>query len=332
MPRLFALRRIAAILAAPFFALPTAALGQHQPGQQLFDFHNSMWINLHHFLYVTARSRLGLDLGRPAATSAARDTAGMAALPADERAMWDEAVRYYERQIAKRDILFDSGLVALNIRLSDLDDSESPRAALRDSALAEVLERAAPVYRAVWWPRHRAANAHWIATAMPLLAAFGDSAAAIETRVVQEPWSRTPIRVDVTAYANWAGAYTTTGPAHITIASTDPAGAGHYEFETLFHEVLHTMDDSLSAAACAAFRSVRKRCPHDPTHPFIFYTAGDVTRRFFPGHVPYAEANGLWSRVPDFAHALPLLRRYWQPYLDGRTSLSEALLEIATAW
>ena len=328
----FARRHIVAFLAAPLFALPAPVLGQKSHDQRLFDFHNSIWINLHQFLYVTARVRLGLDMRRPAVMGAVRDTVGVGTLSAADRTAWNDAVAYYEGRFAKRDILFDSGLVALGNRLSALDDSAKPRAAALDPVFARILESAAPAYRALWWPRHRAANARWIADVTPLLNTFGDSAAAIESRVVGQRWSNSPGRVDVSAYANWAGAYTTTSPSRITIASTDPAGRGRYAFETLFHEVLHTMDDSLLTAVCAAFRGAGKRCPHDPTHPFIFYTAGDVTQRFFPDHVPYAAANGLWVRVPDFEHALPLLRRYWQPYLDGRITLPIALREIAAAW
>ena len=67
----------------------------------------------------------------------------------------------------------------------------------------------------------------------------------------------------------------------------------------------------------------------NPTHPFIFYTAGEVTRRLYPGHVPYAEAGGLWARSRDFGSMLPLLHHHWQPWLDGTTSLDEALRRIA---
>ena len=36
----------------------------------LFSFHSEFWPNLHHFLYVTARARQGLDARRPAVTRA----------------------------------------------------------------------------------------------------------------------------------------------------------------------------------------------------------------------------------------------------------------------
>jgi hypothetical protein len=46
----------------------------------------------------------------------------------------------------------------------------------------------------------------------------------------------------------------------------------------------------------------------------------------------YGEKNGLWSRVPDFHRALPLLQRIWQPYLDGKTTFEEGIEEYAAAY
>ena len=100
----------------------------------------------------------------------------------------------------------------------------------------------------------------------------------------------------------------------------------------LFHEVLHTMDDSLFLVLRASFGAQNKRYFRDPSHPFIFYTAGELTRRQFPGYVPFAESGGLWTRNSDFAKILPMLREYWQPYLDGKSSLQEAMRHIAEAW
>jgi hypothetical protein len=92
------------------------------------------------------------------------------------------------------------------------------------------------------------------------------------------------------------------------------------------------MDDSLFRVLQTSFRASGKRWPRDPTHAFIFYTAGEITRRQFPEHVPFAEAVGMWTRNADFARMLPLLRAHGQPYLDGKSTLEEALRKIAEGW
>lgn len=293
--------------------------------QELFDFHSNFWVNLHHFLYVTARARAGLDGRRPSVTSALGDTAGFGALPAPDRDAWERAVAYYDSTLAKRDILFDSGMVTINDALARTDGASTLRGAGIDASLADMMERAARVYRRLWWPRHDAANRAWQASVENLLSVHGDSLAAWEARAFRTPWASVPVRVDVTAYSNWAGAYTTVNPSHMTIASLNPANQADQALEILFHEVLHTMDDSLASALTTQFRTQGKTAPRDLTHAFIFYTAGALTKRAIPAHVPYGEKYGLWSRSPVFVRALPALKEGWQAYLDGQIGFEEAV-------
>ena len=316
--------------AAPRPEVPLATTTRSaNPRPDLFSFHSNFWLNLHHFLYVTARARKGLDARRPAVTSALSDTAGFGALPESSRNEWEAAVAYYDSAVASRDILFDSGMVTINNRLASADSASSLGGSGLDPSLIATLESAAPVYRRLWWPRHDAANRRWTARMRELLALHGDSLAAWESRALREPWPSTPVRVDVTAYSNWAGAYTTSGPSHITVSSESAGNQDDQGLEILFHEVLHTMDDSLRSSLTAAFRAHGKTLPRDPTHTFIFYTAGALTQRAIPAHAPYGVKNGLWGRVPDFRRALPLLQRIWQPYLDGKTTFDEAIRQYA---
>src|SRR4051794_17834270 len=71
------------------------------PRSDLFAFHSNFWLNLHHFLYVTARARKGLDGTRQAVTSALDDTAGFGALPLAEQKEWRAAVAYYDSTLAR---------------------------------------------------------------------------------------------------------------------------------------------------------------------------------------------------------------------------------------
>ena len=257
----------------------------------LFSFHSNFWVNLHHFLYMTARARAGLDANRAAVGLVLGDTVGFGTLTREQRDGWAAALAHYGRAVAPRDILFDSSLVAVNDHLAELEAATAVTGAPGlDAGIAAALDRAASAYRALWWPRHDAANRRWTSDA-------------------------------------------TEHPSHINIGSVDHIGSGGpSSFETLFHEVLHTMDDSLLTVVRASFRESGKRLPRDATHPFIFFTAGEVTRRLYPGYVPFAESGGLWARNPDFARMLPLLRELWQPYLEGQGSLEETLRRIATRW
>lgn len=187
-----------------------------------------------------------------------------------------------------------------------------------------MLEAAAPAYRAVWWPRHDAGNRAWIAAMTPLVAAHGAAMSRELARIFRIAWSDFLIRVDASAYANWSGAYTTNYPDRITIATTAPENSGTSGLETLFHESLHTLDDSVRAALSAAAARHGKRVPPDLVHAIIFYTAGEVTRREMPGYEPYAKRLGIWERG-GFPKELPLLEESWQPWIEGRSTFEAAV-------
>jgi len=297
--------------------------------RQLFEFHSDFWVNLHHFLYITARARQGLDVTRASTTRALADTEGFSKLTSSEQTEWQTAVAYYESKLARRDLIFDRDMVAIGNQLDHVASAAQLRKKQLDPMLVTTLEHAAPVYRRLWWPRHDAANKAWLKAVTPKLDLYGDDLAEQEIRVFREPWAPTPVRVDVVAYANWGGAYTTNYPSHIVVSSGDAGNQDDQALEVLFHEALHTLDDTLLSALRAAFRARGKPLPHDPTHVFIFYTAGALTHRALPDHVPYAEKYGLWERVPDFKRALPVLQQYWQPYLDGKSTFDEAVARYA---
>src|SRR5215203_3012267 len=110
---------------------------------RLFAFHSNVWVNLHHFLYVTSRARAGLDPTRPAVTAALADTVGIGALSKDQRDVWNDALAYYGRAVAAKDILFDSSLVAVNNRLAELEQASTLRGATGlDPDIAAALDRA----------------------------------------------------------------------------------------------------------------------------------------------------------------------------------------------
>ena len=55
-------------------------------------------------------------------------------------------------------------------------------------------------------------------------------------------------------------------------------------------------------------------------------TVGEITRRTVKGHEPYAIHYKVWQR--RWTRNFELLRQYWQPYLDGKTTMDEAIDQI----
>src|SRR5713226_877294 len=85
-----------ALLEAQETPLPSSATLLKQ-----FLFESKLWPNLHHFLYVLARSRNGArDRMRVAVRDAPLDVAGFDALPIDQRKSWEEAIAAYQGHAA----------------------------------------------------------------------------------------------------------------------------------------------------------------------------------------------------------------------------------------
>ena len=78
-----------------------------------------------------------------------------------------------------------------------------------DAAVAAALDRAAPMYRKAWWPRHREANRKWLQSMQDPLKKYGPQLLAYVTRAYQEPWMTGGFPVNISGWTNWAGAYST---------------------------------------------------------------------------------------------------------------------------
>ena len=97
-------------LAGCFAANASCLLAQAELTANLFDFHSGFWINLHHFLYRQALLSQ-LQKGPRSLALTRADTDELQHLSPTEREPWNAAVAYYAGSFAKRDLLFDEGLI-----------------------------------------------------------------------------------------------------------------------------------------------------------------------------------------------------------------------------
>jgi hypothetical protein len=292
-------------LAALASILVFGCAGNAQPAATIFEFHSGFWINLHQFLMHQAE-------------------AGEAA-PSDAPE-WRDAVSYYRRVMAQPDVMNNTG-VAVNNSLAGAGSDAELRPDGLDPELRAVLTKAAPVYRSRWWPEHDRSNLAWIDAVRPLLSKYGAAMCKDIAAAYQTPWPGTPIRVDVAAFAGAHGAYTTVGPTHITISSTDTGYQGDSALEMLYHESSHSLDEKVRTALDnerAARGLLFKR--REFSHAVLFYTAGEIARRYLPGYEMYGVRNGMF--VDGWPGSLPVLEKDWKPYLDGRTDLTSAVRAV----
>jgi len=361
------LRLLAIALVAPAAAMAQQSSSAYGP-LPVFEFHSGFWVNLHHMLYYEARQREALASAAQKASPAPQIKLktmkeSTTALTAAEKAAWDSSVSYYFANFANKDLLFNTDLILLKNQLGDFEDCDELSGTRKKTCdaglspkLTQALEAAAPVYRAHLWTEQDHANRRWVARVAPLVEEQGVGISQRLADIYQTKWPRTKIRVDVCAYANAAGAYTTLDPLRVTISSTDPRNQDDAAFEVLFHEASHGIAEPVQTAIVRECRQRDKAIPRDLWHALIFYTTGEVIRPILmtptenateeredavkpninrppPGrreaYTPYAIREGLYAR--GWKDYLQLLTRFWQPYLDNKITFDDAIARMVSA-
>jgi hypothetical protein len=363
---------LALALSAPFAAVGQQSSSAYGP-LPVFEFHSGFWINLHHMLYYEAKLRAAPPAALQKGSSAPqiklntmKDAA--AALTPAERLAWDSSVQYYVTNYVNKDLLFNNDLVLLKNQLGDFEDCDELSGTRKKTCdaglppkLTQVLEAAAPVYRAHLWADQDRANRRWVARVAPLVEEQGVGISQRLADIYQTKWPKAKIRVDVSAYANAAGAYTTLDPLRVTISSLDPRNQGDAAFEVLFHEASHGIAEPVQSAIIRECHQRDKAIPRDLWHALIFYTTGEVIRPLLTPadnasldkqdlpqtedavkpninrppsgrrdiYVPYAIREGLYER--GWKDYLQLLTRFWQPYLDNQTTFDDAIARMVSA-
>jgi hypothetical protein len=314
-------------------ALLVALVLASQATTPIFRFEtDGFWLNLHHYLYVLGRVEAKMpDVMRAAVAGAPADEAdGLKGLSDTDRRIWREAVSFYATGLSRQDAVFDRSLVDVTNTLRRAA-ADAPASTLPiDPALAATLDRAAPVYRAAWWSRHRESNRRWAAAMQEPLSQHGAQVLAYVTRVYQEPWMKDGYPVNVSAFSNWAGAYSTSFSL-LVVSSMNAGNQGLPGFEITFHEAMHQWDDAMSARLRKVADANQIAKVNDLiSHAIIFYTTGAALRSVVPTHTPYAELAGIWQR--SLGSFKPALDSHWQAYLDGKTTMDEALLGLLKAY
>ncbi len=302
----------------------------------LLVLHSDPWINLHHFLYQWARDEAGVASGREFVD--VRERTELGTLPADDRRIWEQAVAFYVQNLAQHGH-FDDRMWAIKTGLLEL--AERPDAAPSDvippdsvPGVAAQLEAAMPIYQDRWWSGHDRANRDWIADVLPLAQEYEPRFVEHMERSYGGDWTD-PLRVDVSAYANWAGGYTSNGPPHTVVWSRDPNNAGMKGLEMVYHEAGHirALARPNRNGLRAAFEADGMDAPRNLWHTVIFYTAGWVTQgiaqeRGMTDYVPYFLDQGL-NDFRGWQGLWPALEVDWTPLLEGRVGRDEALAAVA---
>jgi hypothetical protein len=340
MRRLVLMFRASLVLFASF--IPFAAVAAPQVDTQygplpVFELHSGFWVNLHHVLYQQARIRLNARAGGRPSTPLQGHSPG-------EQMAWDAAVAYYADNYASADLVFSTELILLKNQLGDFETCEEISGKKKNcdaglpARLTQVLDAAAPVYRAHDWPEHDRVNRKWIADTAPLVRQHGLILSERLADIYQTHWPKEKIRVDVTVYAGSSGSYTTLDPLRVTISSFDGRNQGSAALEVLFHEASQDIAEPVQLAINRECRQRDKPTPRDLWHALVLYTIGEVIVPAFQREGESAQtesdiAAGARSRLKqrgwdDYGN---LLATFWQPYIDGSSTFDDAIARMISS-
>ena len=291
------------------------------------EFHSSFWVNLHHTLYAAAWAR------RPE-TAGTRPLAGRlpapltAAWQASEEAIWNDAVDFYDRELASLDIVRHPLMRAINDALATgrIDEPRIPM------PVRAVLGRAAAVYLPHLWPEQDRANRAWIgATLTRLRTVAGETIEELE-RLYDVGWFMSPVRVDVVWVGARDGAYTTLAPTHAVISSSDARHTDWTSVEVVFHEVTHALVLPLQRELLKGLGDAAREHPA-VSHVVQFQLTGAALQRVLRArgidYSPYLYSTGLFER--RWRDYRPTLETTWPLYVDGKITRAEAVRRTAAA-
>ena len=122
--------RSTTVCSAPCDPLRDSGLSPAAQQKPLFSFHSNAWLNLHQFVRLAARGVAAeADYSSP-----------------EERAQWAKGVEFYA-PYAKRDLLFDQGMVDIGTALRRAEGKPNLDGITIDANLKTTLERLMPIYQ-----------------------------------------------------------------------------------------------------------------------------------------------------------------------------------------
>ena len=282
-------------------------------------FYSSFWMNLHHRLHADARDK--------------KTRVDVSDWPAEDRTAWTNAIEFYARDLAQRDLRTGRDMTIISGRLSGADDS------LTSLGLAEehrqALERVAPAYRKHRWPQDDKANRAWISDVT-------DRFEKIRTRVVPQleafyrtPWysDKNAARVDIVFVGNARGGYTWVYPeVHSVIDAADVTYQGWLGVEMTLHEASHGLISRLEDALATAGRAANKDAGV-LWHPVQFFVVGEIMKRTLAADgVPftsYLYETGLFDRAwSQYRRPIETNIGAW---IDKRLEWDEAITRLVAA-
>lgn len=295
-----------------------------------FNFYNNPFVDAHHSFYRWAEQGKGKDLTVIIDSLASRYHTSFSS---SERKSLTGAIKYYQNNFIRKDLLFSDTLYTLKSKLISLRNIESLGKLDLPLFFENMFSAAMPVFEKHMWPLHSQTNTKKIEELTEQLENMEMDIAPELERVYQATWAPRTLEVQVTYYANWSEAYTgfSENAVEITYGSKTERHIGTQGLEILFHEASHWLVRSnVQPLINEKAKEMKKNIAGQTIlwHAVLFYMTGKVVQRGCTTRGIEHELYMVKNHVLD--QGFKRFPAAIDPYLDGKTDLGSAIEELVS--
>jgi len=323
------------LLACLSFIIISGCLAQSAiQSTEYFEFYNNYWINLHHFLYQKAKgSQLKkLEEDGMGFRKIGEDTV---VLSRSENDVLDRAIYYYQKNLIDKDLRRDLG--AIRRWLQQQAEPEEIRDTTFSAAYTDLLNEVSTVYKRHFWKLHKELNLNVLNHHIEVLRALELEVIGKIEKLAKYKWPDVAkVRVDLTVYANYAGAYTATDPSmNIVISTIDPLNNTSSLIETVYHEGSHLLfnyqDSPFRGEIYYQAQEMKMEFPRNLWHACLFYLCGratqDALKSLSIDHKMDMDVRNIFAgyNTQKFRNTL---EDYYQGMIDLKNTVSALLADL----
>lgn len=290
-----------------------------------YEFYSNFWINMHHFLYKKgeeSEDRQWREVFDPALLNGMSER---------EREILGNAVAYYRENLIDKDLLFNDQLywakrALIKFEAGDVLDHEAVEAGHR-----QLLNETKNVYAKYFWETHDRQNRKIVSDHIALIRKIENPAFDRMAELARQPWPDEKVRVDVSYYSNWAGAYCTVTPVHAVVTSQTQGPEGSWAqydwLELVFHEPSHAVIFPGRYAVGTELQKISNELgveePRGLWHAILFYFSGITVQELLKAEGIAHELMMVTGDIFSRHHAVVF--EHMPAYVQGKASLEEAL-------
>ncbi|MCL6294185.1 hypothetical protein [Jejuia spongiicola] len=297
-----------------------------------FEFENNYWVNLHHFLYQKADSSQLRKLQEDGLNFVEIGEAkSLIQLSNDEKATLELAVKYYKDSLITKNLRRD--LNGLRVWFQEKRETEKITDITYGRKFTEVINEVSPVYEKYFWSLHKSHNISVLNKHIKVINEIEEEVIAKMEKFSLNKWpDSVKVRVDITAYASWAGAYTTSKPRHNIIISTiAPSNITSSFVETILHEGSHLLylfeESPIRDKFYYKSEELGIEFPRNLWHANMFYLSGRATQdelsKFGIKHIILMDEKNIFSN-----YNTPKFRESSEKFYTGKINADSLVINI----